>query len=140
MACSLDGSLCSSQGKASIREVVSRCSEPRLDHTKFLICSTPKLVPFDASRKRNSEHRHRQPGAGRISSTSVVPEPAASRRETPPPVSSKSTRRSLRSPNGHRRDTASIHGESQAGTIKHGRRGVRASLEGPSLGDPNSDI
>ena len=34
--------------------------------------------------ERNSEHRHRQRGAGRISSTSVVPEPSASRRKTPP--------------------------------------------------------
>src|SRR5215831_2380716 len=36
------------------------------DHTRFLICSTTKLVPFLASPQRNFEHRHRQPEAGRI--------------------------------------------------------------------------
>ena len=47
----------------------------RCDHTKFLICSTPKLVPFFALLERNIEHRHRQPAAGRSRSTSVGPAP-----------------------------------------------------------------
>ena len=47
--------------KAWIAKTVSPCSELRLDHTKSLKCSTPKLVPFLALRERNSEHRHRQP-------------------------------------------------------------------------------
>jgi len=47
----------------------------RLDHTTSLVCSTSKLVSLQASLERNIEHRHRQPMAGRIRSTSVVPEP-----------------------------------------------------------------
>ncbi|MEO5955777.1 MAG: hypothetical protein ABIR36_08840, partial [Nitrospiraceae bacterium] len=38
----------------------------RRDHTTFLICSMPKLVPFLASHERNFEHRHRQLEAGCI--------------------------------------------------------------------------
>src|SRR6476660_1774948 len=65
--------------EAWIAKTVFPCSELRLDHTTSLKGSTPKLVPFRASRERNSEHRHRQPRAGRTCSTSVVPEPSASR-------------------------------------------------------------
>jgi hypothetical protein len=76
----LNGGRCSSDGRKSwIAKTVSHCSELRLNHTKSLKCSTPKHVPFLASRERNSEHPHRQPKAGRTCSTSVVPEPSASR-------------------------------------------------------------
>ena len=45
-----------------------------LDHTRSLSRSTPKLVPFRASLEWNFKPRHRQPAAGRIGLTSVVPE------------------------------------------------------------------
>lgn len=43
----------------------------------------PKLIPFRASLERNIGHRHRQPKAGRICSTSVVPEPSHKSQDSP---------------------------------------------------------
>jgi hypothetical protein len=57
------------KGRARRRYVRRRrcpvCSGTQARPTRFLICSTPKLVPFLASPERNFEHRRRQPEAGR---------------------------------------------------------------------------
>lgn len=71
---------CLPEGSYKMLEAVAsaRASGSTTLSLDLLDAETRSILRFA---ERNSEHRHRQPWAGRISSTSVVPEPSASRRK-----------------------------------------------------------
>jgi len=61
-----DGRITDAEVEEAAKTASFFASAFRRDHTKLLICSMPKLVPFLTLREWNIEHRHRQPEAVRI--------------------------------------------------------------------------